>query len=57
MRLGEGLSPISGDVIYEFTILYLGENIPDDGSTDMSHLFTNFYSNWIFDDPSITCVL
>ena len=40
----EGLSPISGDVSYEFTILYLGENIPDDGEfRDMSHLFTNFY--------------
>ena len=40
----EGLSPITGDVNYEFTVLYLGENIPDDGEfMDMSHLFTNFY--------------
>lgn len=40
----EGLSPIIGDVNYEFTILYLGENIPDEGEfRDMSHLFTNFY--------------
>ncbi len=40
----EGLSPILGEVDYEFTILYLGENIPDEGEyRDLSHLFTNFY--------------
>ena len=40
----EGLSPIVGDVEYEFYIVYLGENIPDEGEyRDLSHLFTNFY--------------
>ena len=40
----EGLSPILGDVEYEFYIVYLGENIPDEGEyRDLSHLFTNFY--------------
>ena len=40
----EGLSPIVGDVEYEFYIVYLGENIPDDGEyRDLSHLFANFY--------------
>ena len=40
----EGLSPIVGDVQYEFYMVYLGENIPDEGEyRDLSHLFTNFY--------------
>tara|TARA_B100000965_G_scaffold83106_1_gene66855 strand:+ start:23040 stop:25175 length:2136 start_codon:yes stop_codon:yes gene_type:complete len=40
----EGLSPIVGDVEYEFYIVYLGEDIPDEGEyRDLSHLFTNFY--------------
>ena len=40
----EGLSPILEDVEYEFYIVYLGENIPDEGEyRDLSHLFTNFY--------------
>ena len=40
----EGLSPIVGDVEYEFYMVYLGENIPDEGEyRDLSHLFTNFY--------------
>ncbi len=40
----EGLSPIVGDVGYEFYIVYLGEDIPDEGEyRDLSHLFTNFY--------------
>ena len=40
----EGLSPIVGDVEYEFYMVYLGEDIPDEGEyRDLSHLFTNFY--------------
>lgn len=40
----EGLSPIVGDVEYEFYLVYLGEDIPDEGEfRDLSHLFTNFY--------------
>ena len=40
----EGLSPIVGDVEYEFYMVYLGEDVPDEGEyRDLSHLFTNFY--------------
>ena len=40
----EGLSPIVGDVEYEFYMVYLGEDIPDEGEyRDLSHLITNFY--------------
>tara|TARA_B100001175_G_scaffold76728_1_gene64092 strand:- start:1375 stop:2151 length:777 start_codon:yes stop_codon:yes gene_type:complete len=40
----EGLSPVVGEIEYEFYIVYLGENIPDDGEyQDLSHLFTDFY--------------
>ncbi len=40
----EGLSPVVGEIGYEFYIVYLGEDIPDDGEyQDLSHLFTNFY--------------
>jgi hypothetical protein len=40
----EGLSPIVGDIGYEFSIVYLGEDVPDEGEyRDLSHLFTNFY--------------
>ena len=40
----EGLSPIVGDGEYEFYMVYLGEDIPDEGEyRDLSHLFTNFY--------------
>tara|TARA_B100001175_G_scaffold317899_1_gene337350 strand:- start:15722 stop:18316 length:2595 start_codon:yes stop_codon:yes gene_type:complete len=40
----EGLFPIMADVTYSFVIVYLGEDVPDEGEyRDLSHLFTNFY--------------